>query len=115
MNLFNSPPGGLKWKQSFDSPVSPKVHYNPDHPSLDSSSSFSFPQKTISSVRTRPTENPFIQKSKDLRSYIIKETQRLVNRDSSLYLNSNVRTELNHYNAAPNNEVRRRMMKMGLI
>lgn len=57
----------------------------------------------------------FIRKVKELKSFIISETERLNNQDTNFGLGANLRQEIECLGNSPNCSIRRRMMKMGLI
>lgn len=57
----------------------------------------------------------FIRKVKELKSFIISETERLANQDTNYGLGANLRQEIECLGSSPSCSIRRRMMKMGLI
>lgn len=78
-----------------------------------------FPSKitnhNIQNTRHSYPTNAFIRKSKDLKLYIISETERLINQDSRFLLGANTRQEIECLGPAPKCTIRKRMMKMGLL
>jgi hypothetical protein len=90
--------------------------------SIDSPPRFTFPQLPTSrdvrrTERTRhsyPT-NAFVRRTKDLRSFIRSETERLINQDTRAGLGAASRREVEIFATGPNCAIRQRMFKMGLI
>ncbi|KAK8898731.1 hypothetical protein M9Y10_001023 [Tritrichomonas musculus] len=59
--------------------------------------------------------NAFIRKAKELKSFIMSETERLANQDTRFCLGANLLQEVECLGSSPNCSIRRRMMKMGLL
>ena len=59
--------------------------------------------------------NAFIRKTRDLRTFILSETERLINQDNRMFLGANLRQEVECLGTAPNCNIRKRMMRMGLL
>lgn len=82
---------------------SPKVTYNKN----DS-------QRSERTRHSYPT-NSFVRKTKDLRCFIISETERLISQDVRNSLGACSRQELDAIGGSQNCAIRRRMYKLGLL
>ena len=107
------------------SPVDSKATYNPFDSSIDNdrivlrkvrSPKVTYSRKDIMCEPARhsyPT-NAFIRKTRDLRCFILEETERLISRDGRSLLCAHSRQEL-AAGVAPNCSIRKRMFKLGLL
>lgn len=115
--------GGLKSSSSYFGD-SPKYKSNP----FDSSDSlYLYNKNPVSPLfstknkyykeRFRHTypNTAFIRKVKELKSFIMSETERLTSQDNRFGLGANLRQEIECLGSSPNCSIRRRMMKMGLL
>ena len=90
----------------FDFPISQRSNQTPS-----SYSSF----ETNNYFHVFPTNDPFIQKKKNLESYVLAETTRLLYEDHQQYLCAHTRNELKAASICPLGRLRRQMFRMGLL
>ena len=107
------------------SPVDPKVAYNPFDSSIDDtriimkkcrSPNVKYSRKEVCAEPARHSypSNAFVRKTRDLRCFILQETERLISNDGRSILGAQSRQEL-AAGVAPNCAIRKRMFKLGLL
>lgn len=105
----------LKSSSKISYPYESSFGFNHSNISQDDSNIYSKPSRKYEPTRHSYPTNAFIRKTNDLKSFIMAETERLVNRPNNLYLDANTRIEVELMGRAPQCSVRKRMFKLGLI
>jgi hypothetical protein len=103
-----SPPPGKAYDSSGD--FTPGT-FKPASPKLPTTKEV----QRANRVRHSYPTNAFIRRTRDIRSFIISETERLANQDVRSSLGAVSRQELDYMKSGPNCAIRSRMARLGLL